>query len=151
MNDDAYEQSQAELQDYFSEGASWPPEGELEELIPTPPPPDTETLVSLTLGDIAKVMRGITDEAERYYYLWRVVADLDAKKKELGNEIKENGLDDFSCASGKACLVVSTSKSSSLDRKALEKAIGKRTIARFVTQSETTTLRVKYLGEEASE
>ena len=114
-------------------------------------PADTETLVSLTLGDIAKVMRGITDDAERYYYIWRVVADLGKAKEDLSKDIKENGLDSVGCAGGRAFLEVSEHTTTRLDTKALEKGLGKQALEPYRKASVVKTVKVKYLGEEASE
>lgn len=122
-----------------------------EELGVSTTPADTETLVSLTLRDIAKVMQRIPDEAEVYYYLWRVVADLGKAKEDLSNDFKENGLESVGVAGGKAYLDISEHTTTRLDTKALEKALGKQALEPYRTSRIVKTVKVKYLGDEASE
>lgn len=135
-----------ELRAYFNDGEEWPPEGELEELLPAPVA-NTEALVSKTLHGVATTLKGITSEAERYYFLWRVLADLGKAKEDLATEIKANGLDDFACAGGQAYLEVSEHVSTRLDSKALEQALGKQALEPYRKASSVSALKVRYLGE----
>lgn len=145
MNHNDHERSQDELQEWANDFIPQLEQGELEELLP---PPSTEWLVSNTLNGVASTLRTITSEAERYYYLKRVLDDLGKAKDDLAEEIKTNGLDDVACAGGMAYIEVSEHTTTRLDAKELEAAIGKRTIDRFRKSSVVKTIKIKYLKEE---
>lgn len=147
MDYDALERSQDELREWGSEFIPPLEQGELEELLPLP---DAETLASNTLSGMAATLRGIASEAERYYFLKRVLDDLTRAKDDLAEEIKTNGLDDVGCAGGRAYIEVGEHTTTRLDGRALEQALGKQALEPYRKAGVVKTIKIKYL-KEASE
>lgn len=136
---------QEELREWGGGGFPQLEQGELEELLP---PPSTEWLVSDTLKGVASTLQGIASEAERYYFLKRVLDDLTKAKDNLAEDIKADGLEDVACAGGKAYVQVSEHTTTRLDTKALEQALGGQALAPYRKQSLVKTITIKYLKEE---